>query len=532
MILVGCQAQPRIVIITSTPEIVVDSSQTQPGSVDIIATVAQPQPTPAITIPPIQLSAVPASRLTTPTPNPTIDVSDVEIPQSHIVQSGETLMGIAQTYGLSLEAILNVNVFENPDIISVGQLIELPDIPTQYTPANKIVSDELLIRSPRSREFDLATFIDSQPGYIRNATDQVTVRLANGSSFDELVGATEIIERVALEYSIDPRILLTLLEYRAGWLSNPAPLNELITHPLISIDNTPGINRSGLYRQLSWAADQLNFGYYGWKYRNLRILEVDGNRFLFDFELNPASVSLQYFLSRFRSRDQWLFDISESGFYRMYYSYFGDPLSNQLDMLVPIGLQQPVLSLPFQEGETWYYTGGPHGGWGTGSAWAALDFAPPDERPPNASFCYTSVASVTAVADGVVSYVSDGMLLLDLDGDGDDRTGWVIQYLHLDLTNSPKFNQSIRANDFIGYTSCAGGFSTATHLHIARKYNGEWVPADCAECFGLYNAPDFSMSGWVAVGISGQEYQGYLIRNDVERQAEQGRTNPINHIIR
>src|SRR5690606_29703099 len=124
-----------------------------------------------------------------------------------------------------------------------------------------------------------------------------------GSSFDELLTATEVVERVAREYSIDPRILLTLLEYRAGWLSNPVPLPELITHPLISIENTPGINRSGLYRQLSWAADQLNSAYYGWKYRNVRILEVAGSRFLYDIELNPASVSLQYFLSRFRSRD-------------------------------------------------------------------------------------------------------------------------------------------------------------------------------------------------------------------------------------
>jgi hypothetical protein len=29
----------------------------------------------------------------------------------------------------------------------------------------------------------------------------------------------------------------------------------------------------------------------------------------------------------------------------------------------------------------------------------------------------------------------------------------------------------------IGHPSCEGGRSTGTHFHIARRYNGEWLPA-------------------------------------------------------
>ena len=45
--------------------------------------------------------------------------------------------------------------------------------------------------------------------------------------------------------------------------------------------------------------------------------------------------------------------------------------------------------------------------------------------------------------------------------------------------------------------------ATGTHLHIARRYNGEWIPAD-------QNIP-FNLSGWVSQG-DGVEYDGKLAR--------------------
>ena len=36
----------------------------------------------------------------------------------------------------------------------------------------------------------------------------------------------------------------------------------------------------------------------------------------------------------------------------------------------------------------------------------------------------------------------------------------------------------VETDDRIGHASCEGGVSTGTHLHFARKYNGEWVLAD------------------------------------------------------
>ena len=61
-----------------------------------------------------------------------------------------------------------------------------------------------------------------------------------------------------------------------------------------------------------------------------------------------------------------------------------------------------------------------------GSAWASLDFAPPDERTDTTPFCFTSQFAVRAVAPGVIARSGDGAVILDLDGDGDESTGWTI----------------------------------------------------------------------------------------------------------
>jgi LasA protease len=61
----------------------------------------------------------------------------------------------------------------------------------------------------------------------------------------------------------------------------------------------------------------------------------------------------------------------------------------------------------------------------------------------------------------------------------------------------------VRQGDKIGYPSCVGGHSTGTHVHIARKYNGEWIMAD--------GVIPFVMSGWVAHNGT-REYLGTLTK--------------------
>lgn len=513
LLLTACvRNQPEIIIVTATFP---PAGANAPVVVLPTATLQQAQP--------LLESAI------QPTPNPT---RAGDVATQHIVQSGDTLSAIATRYEVPLQALLDVNDIENADIINVGDILVLPDAQIEASSSIKLLPDSRIVRGPGSASFDIGDFVEQQRGYIRQATDTVTTRLANGAGFEENLNAAQIVERVAIQYSVDARLLLALLEYRAGWLSNSTPREDLLTHPLISEIASEGIDRSGLYRQLSWAADRINRGYYAWKYRGLATIGFsDGTRVRLASELNAGTVALQYFFTQGDTIYQrWLFDSSPEGFQRIYTNFFGDPFANAVEPLVPTDLIQPAMQLPFEPGDTWRYTGGPHGGWGSGSAWASLDFAPPDDREPSDAPCYTSEYWVTAAASGVIARSAAGAVVIDLDGDGDEGTGWTINYLHIAEEQRVAAGSRVVAGDRIGRAACSGGFSTATHIHIGRRYNGEWLPADCQTCDAATTVPKFVLSGWEAVGIAGQEYQGFLDNGPDRVQAEQGRTTTINRI--
>ncbi len=456
--------------------------------------------------------------------NPTFDPTRPASAQAsqYIVQPGDTLSGIAAASGVSLETLLTFNNIIDPNVLIVGQEILLPSPPDKETPIFKIIPDSRMVRGPGSRNFDIAQFINQQPGYIRIANDTVD---------DSVLSASQIVERVSLEFSVDARLLLALLEYKSGWLTGIDIPENLKTYPMQGAPSSDGFDRSGLYRQLAWAANQLNYGYYGWKDNGLTVLEFeDKTRVLYAAGLNGGTVALQYFLSLNNNYLTWTHQVTADGFYRLYSAYFGDPFSGSPDMLIPANLTQPVMEFPFLSGQTWFFTGGPHGGWGTGSAWAAIDFAPPDDRPDGSAPCYISEFWATAVAPGVIARSGGGTVILDLDGDGDESTGWSVLYLHMATDGRVGVGTQVNTGDLIGHPSCEGGVSNATHMHIARRYNGEWIPVSCDACAPGYETPPFTLSGWAAYGLPHQEYQGYMTKNGQERRAEQGRLTPENRV--
>ncbi len=505
LVLAACiRTRPEVIIVTQT-----GLPQTVEAPLEITATPLPVVPTLSV------------ENLIQPTPDPTREGVGAA-PLEHVVQSGETLSGIAAAYGVSLQVLLSVNDLPNPNQIEVGQIIRLPEPPDEASLAFKILPDSRLVRGPGSALFDVTAFVNAQPGYIRIATDEV-----NGDILD----AVQIVQRVSLEFSVDARLLLALLEHRARWLSELDVSDEARLRPLGAEPSPLGFDRDGLYRQLSWAADQLNMGYYGWKYRGLETVEFEnGQRLRFAEGLNAGTIGLQYMLSLYQDDAAWQREIGQQGIYSTYVAYFGDPFVDDSDWLVPAGVQQPVLGLPFDESEVWFYSGGPHGGWGSGSAWAAVDFAPPDDLTEVDSSCYVSEFWARAVAPGVIARTDEGTVVLDLDGDGDESTGWSILYLHLASEGRIEAGATVSAGDELGRPSCEGGFSNGTHLHLARRYNGEWIPADCSACLPEQKKPPFILNEWVVFGLPGQEYQGVMLRGEDRRIAEQGRLTTENLI--
>jgi LasA protease len=98
------------------------------------------------------------------------------------------------------------------------------------------------------------------------------------------------------------------------------------------------------------------------------------------------------------------------------------------------------------------------------------------------------------------------LVVQDLDADGHEQTGWVLVYLHVATKGRVAVGSMLNTNDRIGHPSCEGGKSTGTHVHVARKYNGEWILAD--------GPIPYVLSGWVAAAGS-EPYKGTLTKGDV-----------------
>lgn len=109
------------------------------------------------------------------------------------------------------------------------------------------------------------------------------------------------------------------------------------------------------------------------------------------------------------------------------------------------------------------------------------------------------------MAPGVIVRAGEGMVILDLDFDGIEQTGWNIMYMHIETRNRIQVGTVVEPGDKIGHPSCEGGVSTGTHVHVTRKFNGEWILAD--------GPLSFVMSGYVAQN-GNEPYEGNLVNAD------------------
>jgi LasA protease len=407
----------------------------------------------------------------------------------YTAQTGDTLPALAVRFNTRVDEILVANPFIPADATTMPPGMPMK-IPIYYLPfwgqPYQIIPDSLFVYGPEQIGFDTQAFVNQHPGWLRDHLGYVSGQNVNGA---------QIVDLVARNYSLSPRLLLALLEHQGGALSTASPSPEMRSYPMGYVSRSS----PGLYLQLAWAANTLNHGYYSHRQGFLTTLEFENGRFEHpDPWQNAATVSLQYFFSRLSYGDPYQAAISPEGVARTYADLFGDPWVN-VTPHIPGSLTQPAFFLPFQPPFYWALTGGPHTGWGEGQPWAALDFAPPSIS----GGCVETKEITTAVAGGVVARSEPALVILDLDGDGDERTGWTLLYLHLASADQVPLGAVLAAGDRIGRPSCEGGRSTGTHVHIARRYNGEWIPAAGVLAFNL--------EGWTAQNGS-VPYKGSLTR--------------------
>lgn len=407
----------------------------------------------------------------------------------YTAQNGDTLPALAARFNTTVDEIMEANPIIPLDATTMPPGLPMK-IPIYYLPlwgtAYQSIPDHAFVNGPAQIGFSTAAFLATTSGWLKDYRVYAGERMRTGA---------EAVDYIAQNYSVSPQLLLALLEYQSGALTQPAPPLAKYTLGLRRV------NYESPYLQLIVAANTLNNGYYNWRSGKLTELELlDGTLFRPDPWQNAGSVALQYYFSKLYSGNQYFASIGPQGLARVYQTFFGDPWANPV-IVLPGSLQQPALRFPFVTGQIWAYTGGPHTGWGSGEPLAAIDFAPASD----VSGCNPAGPDqyATAMADGLILRSDIDGTVIDLDKDGDERTGWTLYYLHLATEAKATLGREVRAGDPIGYPSCEGGRVTGTHIHIARKYNGEWILADGPLAFNL--------EGWIAHNGS-REYQGTLTR--------------------
>ena len=458
----------------------------------------------------------------TPTdlPIPTIIPTTTAVdgtPSSSIVyssQSGDWLQAVALHFGVEVSEISSVADLPTTGLLNPNTYLVIPNrlANISTTPPTAIIPDSEVVYSANAVGFDFADYIKKEGGKLSTYSESYGSILSTG---------VDDINRMAFGSSISPRILLALIQRYTGWVTGTPNAGVNYIYPLGYTDPADTVF-TGLYQQMRLMVRELLAGYYGWREGTLTELTFpDGSKLRLAPGLNAGTVALQYLFSKHLNQTEWLEAINpSSGFPALFSSMFGDPWQRAYfyGPLFPPNLTQPIFTLPFEVGAVWSLTGGPHPAWEQQTPWAALDFAP----AMAIGGCAASDAWVVAVTGGMIVRSDAGYVVLDLDGDGHEETGWDVLYLHIATKDRILVGTMVKAGDHIGHPSCEGGEATGTHVHLARKYNGEWVAAG--------GPLPFVMSDWTA-HAGDAPYKGSLTKGDQTVTANQY-SSGNSHIIR
>ena len=402
----------------------------------------------------------------------------------YTIQTGDTVPVLAVHFNTTAEEILAANPTLSPTgTLASGLAVEIPSYYFPLTgPTYQILPDSAFVYGPGAIDLDVEAYLAGTTGSFKDLQAFAGKRQRT---------AAQTLLYVAQMYSINPAVFIALAEWRTGAVTQAIDGDQ-------PYGDLPAGAPDSWYLQTIWLAERMSVGYYGWRDGTLTTFMLQGDfTARIDMYQNAATVAFQAIFAQLFDRDGFEGAAGPRGYGATYRELFGDPWATAQDTLSG-DLVQPAMQLPFGVNRVWTLTGGPHPIWGRLLPWGALDFA-----PAGVSGCGSTDDPAVAVADGVIARSGENIVMLDLDGDGNEQTGWVVMYLHLAEDGLAPAGIQVRAGDPLGYPSCEGGSATGTHVHIGRRYNGEWLASD--------GVVPFDLGGWVAQH-GAQPYAGRLVR--------------------
>src|SRR5512140_3600381 len=256
----------------------------------------------------------------------------------YIAQSGDTVPALAARFNTTVAEIMAANPVIPNDATTMppGFPMKIPIyFKSLWATPFQILPDADFVNGPNEIGFNTSAFVASKPGWLKH------YRAYAGDAFRS---GAEIVDYVATNYSVSPRLLLALLEYKSGALSQPVMPDKPypLDYPQPVYEHASYL----VYTQLFWAANALNNGYYGWRSGKLTEFDLaDGTIIRPDPWQNAATVGLEYFFSITGLGDDYYTAIGANGLARTYRELFGDPWAGGTT-LIPGSLRQPALTLP------------------------------------------------------------------------------------------------------------------------------------------------------------------------------------------
>lgn len=186
----------------------------------------------------------------------------------YIAQTGDTIPALAARFNTTEAEIYEANPIIPRDATTMPPGLPM-QIPIYYLPLwgteFQSIPDSAFVNGPAQVGFSASAFVASTSGWLRDYRAYAGGRNRTGA---------ELVEYVAVNYSISPRLLLAILEYQGGALTQPEPpaSRYLLGFRRVYYESP--------YLQLVIAANTLNNGYYGWRSGHLTEFELpDGSLF-------------------------------------------------------------------------------------------------------------------------------------------------------------------------------------------------------------------------------------------------------------
>ena len=207
-------------------------------------------------------------------------------------QSGDTLRIVARHFGVNQDQISYEGNFSIDEILPPGTILFLQKTLSNFYYSDILLPDSEVIYSSTAESLDVTTFVMNASGYLAKYEQTI--------SGETLTGA-QIVERVAQNTSVNPRLLLAFIELRSTWVTKTPDIIYWL-HPL-----DLGLkNYEGLYLELAVAARLINTGYYGWRNGEMTdLIFSDGASARIAPNLNAGTVGIQYLMAQLYDQAAW-----------------------------------------------------------------------------------------------------------------------------------------------------------------------------------------------------------------------------------